>query len=231
MGKTFARAPETIMSRIRQLADDFHKDDMLIEGGEKGSPPIRVTVEAFLVFGPRDNLGLVTGPALMVHGCQAAACIRTSRLEERVAGRADAIVHIDGDRVNLWPVATLMAVLDHELEHIALQKSAEGVPVLDDIGRPKIRMRPHDHDFGWFDAIAKRHGQAAIEVCQAAAFAGKELRQLYFPGLETLVASKPVEDERDILCFVGRVPDDQLTPAADTVGGVPKRKRKAAVKS
>ncbi len=231
MGKTFVRAPENVMSRIRQLADDHHADDMRIEGGEKGAPPILVTVEAFLVFGPRDKNGFPTGPAIQVHGCQAAACIRASKLEERVAGRSDAIIHIDGDRVKHWPVATLMAVLDHELQHIELEKNTSGVPVLDDIGRPKIRMRPHDHDFGWFDCIAQRHGAAAVEVCQASVFASDELRQLYFPGLETLVASKAVEDERDILCFVGRVPEDEQTPAPDTVGGAPKRKRKAAVKS
>ena len=241
MGKTFARAPETVMSRIRQLAEDFHKDDMFIEGGDKGSPPIRVTVEAFLVFGPRNKDGIQTGPALMVHGCPAAACIRGSKLEERVAGRADAIIHIDGDRVKHWPVATLMAVLDHELQHIELEKNAAtGVPVLDDVGRPKIKMRPHDHDFGWFDVIAKRHGSAAVEVCQASVFAGEELRQLYFPGLETVVASKPVE-EPDILSFSGRVltrvggraPEEPGTKNEEpgTIEGVPKRKRKAAVKS
>lgn len=185
MGKTFVRAPATVMSRIRQLAEDHHAEDMLIEGGDKGSAPIRVTVEAFLVFGPRNKHGIQTGPALQVHGCQAAACIRASKLEERVAGRSDAIIHIDGDRLKHWPVATLMAVLDHELQHIELEKNTSGVPVLDDIGRPKIRMRPHDHDFGWFDVIAKRHGAAAVEVCQASVFASDELQQLYFPGLET----------------------------------------------
>jgi hypothetical protein len=185
------------MSRIRQLAEDFHGDDMLIEGGDKGSPPIRVTVEAFLVFGPRNKDGIQTGPALMVHGCPAAACIRASKLEERVAGRADAIT------------------------------------LLDDVGLPVIRMRPHDHDFGWFDVIAKRHGSAAVEVCQASVFAGEELRQLYFPGLETVVASKPVEDEPEILSFGGRVLEEPRTKNEEprTSEGVPKRKRKAAVKS
>lgn len=170
-GKTFTKAPKSIMDRIGQIAKDHHQHDMHI-GQPNEKAAIDVTVEAFLVYGPRNKDGDQTGPALTVGGCQAAACIRATRLEERVAGYKE------------WSPETLTAILDHELEHIQLMRSEkDDTPVLDDIGRPRLRMRPHDHDFGWFDNIAKRHGNHAVEVMQAAQFASTELNQLYFPGM------------------------------------------------
>ena len=232
-GKTFARAPDTIMSRIRQLAAEFHMDDMQI-AGEEGSKPINVSVEAYLVHGPRNADGDQTGPALQVHGCQAAACVRASKLEERVAGRCDVIIQIDGDRYKEWPVATLNAILDHELQHIQLERhAATSVPILDDIGRPKIKMRLHDHDYGWFDVIAQRHGSAAIEVCQASAFATEELRQLYFPDLMPHTTALAEDgDSRRSACPQADTEDD---PPATSVRektiltiAVPKKQRRKA---
>lgn len=182
-GKTFTKAPKAIMDRIGQIAKEHHQEDMHI-GRPNEAASIDVTVEAFLVYGPRNKDGEQTGPALTVGGCQAAACIRATRLEERVAGRSDVVIHIDGDRYKEWSPETLNAILDHELEHIKLMRSEkDDTPILDDIGRPKLRMRPHDHDFGWFNNIAKRHGNWAIEVMQASQFVNTELNQLYFPGM------------------------------------------------
>lgn len=54
-------------------------------------------------------------------------------------------------------------------------------PILDDAGRPKLRLRHHDRSFGWFDEVAKRHGDESHEVRQAKQFAD-EAGQLYFAG-------------------------------------------------
>jgi hypothetical protein len=177
-GKTFKRAPDTIMDRIARIAKQHHEEDLLQEG-------FVVRVECFLVYGPRNKDGDQLGPAITVHGSEAAACIRITKLEERVSGRGDAVMWIDGDRCQKWSAQTLVAIIDHELEHLELVRDGDDKPILDDHGRPKLKIRPHDHDFGWFDAIAKRHGEYAVEVMQASHVAAK--RQLYFPGFHVSI--------------------------------------------
>lgn len=49
----------------------------------------------------------------------------------------------------------------------------------DDLGRPVLKIRLHDQQHGWFDEIARRHGDASIEVQQAKAFADSS-GQTYF---------------------------------------------------
>jgi hypothetical protein len=53
------------------------------------------------------------------------------------------------------------------------------VPVFDAVGRPKLLMRKHDHQFGWFDEVAQRHGEASPEVRQARVLM-ESSGQLYF---------------------------------------------------
>jgi hypothetical protein len=36
----------------------------------------------------------------------------------------------------------------------------------DDLGRPKLEIRPHDFQIGGFRSIAVRHGDNALEVIQ-----------------------------------------------------------------
>jgi hypothetical protein len=50
--------------------------------------------------------------------------------------------------------------------------------VRDDLDRPKLRVRKHDHQFGWFDSIARRHGPASFEVQQYRKF-NESHRQLW----------------------------------------------------
>lgn len=58
----------------------------------------------------------------------------------------------------------------------SLKDRAEGKP---DLGRPVLKIRLHDQQHGWFDEIARRHGDASIEVQQAKAFADSS-GQTYF---------------------------------------------------
>ena len=50
-------------------------------------------------------------------------------------------------------------------------------------GRPKIRLRPHDYDLGWFSIIAARHGKHSVE-CRQAREIVERAGQLYFPEIE-----------------------------------------------
>jgi hypothetical protein len=54
----------------------------------------------------------------------------------------------------------------------------------DDIGRPKLGIRLHDHQVGWFDSIVERHGIHAIEGKQAATFFAGEYHSRWLPCME-----------------------------------------------
>ncbi len=74
------------------------------------------------------------------------------------------------------------ALLDHELHHLEVQKEGNGRFKFDDLNRPKISMRPHDFEFGWFSIIAKRHPGIALECVQAKTIMDKA-GQLFWPEL------------------------------------------------
>lgn len=172
-GKRFEKATENLLSFVRQAMEQWHSN--LVQRG--------VVVETLLVYAPTDRDGIVSGPAIKVRGVEAAACVRVSKLEERLAGRGDAIIWIDGDRWKHWSTETLMAVLDHELTHLQTYDDPRtSEPEIDDLGRPKIRIRKHDFDFGWFAEVAERHGFASFEVAQFLYVAKGE--QMFFPGFE-----------------------------------------------
>lgn len=175
--RQYERATGALLHTVAEVMRRYHS--RLLEPTIAQS----VTVETFLVFGPRNKDNDQTAPAIQVRGKEAYACIRITKLEERVAGRRDAVMWIDGDRWQAWPEATLTAIIDHELTHLELAEDPKtGEIQLDDAGRVKLKMRQHDFEVGWFDEIAERHAEASIEVMQAAILTTGP--QMYFPGME-----------------------------------------------
>lgn len=118
-------------------------------------------------------------PALKFHGYQCAAIVKVNAYKLRVQGHADAEIVIDGERWDEWSDAEKAAIIDHELEHLDLVVGKKGDVKLDKADRPKLRCKLHDHQFGWFDAIARRHKQHSIEVKQYEDFQLRR-RQLWF---------------------------------------------------
>ena len=176
-GKTYDKAPEELTDTVAQVLDMYHS--------RLTSPTILrdVQIETMLAYGPRNGDGDQTGPAIQVHGTEALACIRITKLEERIAGRGDAVMLIDGDRWKGWQRPQLEALIDHELTHLELQRDPRTDEiVLDDAGRVKLKMRSHDFQVGWFDEVAERHPKWSWEVQQAMALANS--RQMYFPGFD-----------------------------------------------
>lgn len=110
--------------------------------------------------------GTPTGPAVSHGGYPALAVARNLSMKDRVMGRGDCEIVIDADRWPLLSDAEKDALLDHEIEHFQIAMDKYGNPKLDDIHRPKLKIRKHDHQFGWFDNIARRHGLASLEVRQ-----------------------------------------------------------------
>lgn len=153
--KIYDQAPEEVRTRVAALLEKFHTDLLAA----------RVVVDLLMVSLDGDE-----GDAVMLHGHACFAVIRITSTKERAAGRGDAEMLIDGAKYEAMSGAQRDALLDHELYHLNVAKDRFGVFKIDSGDRPQLKMRQHDHEFGWFDAIAKRHGAASFEVQQAEAF-------------------------------------------------------------
>ena len=125
------------------------------------------------------------GPAIKVRGSEAAGCIRITKLAERTLGLGDAVMILDGESMIAWSSKRLQAVIDHELRHLMLAKNKKtGQIQLDDEGRPKLRIRPHDFEFGWFARTAELYGEESYEVSQAREIVAAQFVQNFLPGFE-----------------------------------------------
>lgn len=117
-------------------------------------------------------------PAVSVGGYPCYAKVKIVPLVQRADGRADAEIVIDKLAWESADDVQREAMLAHELWHLDLHRK-DGTPQFDDAGRPKLKMRKHDVQHGWFHAIADRYGDSSVEVLQAKQFADKH-GQLYF---------------------------------------------------
>lgn len=105
------------------------------------------------------------GAAVKLHGRSCDATIKANPVDMRRKGVADATITIDGKGWQLWTDRQREAKIAHELEHIVVQHAKDtGEVKEDDAGRPVIRMRCHDWEFGGFDRIARDYGEDSNEV-------------------------------------------------------------------
>ena len=139
-----------------------------------------VRMDLLFAYAPRNRKGVITGPAIKVHGVRALAQVKVLGLKDRTKGCGDVEILVDAD---WWSDADRkeeerLAVIDHELCHIIVTDDD------DKAGRPKIWLRDHDWQFGWFTLIAARWGNASQEVQQAAEILLKA-GEHYYPGIMT----------------------------------------------
>lgn len=127
----------------------------------------RVKVDYVFAYADVDDNGQPKNHAMTKRGLRILGQCRKIKLKDRVLGRGDAEITLDGDWWGLATEAEKRALLDHELHHIAVEVDSNGKALTDDFTRPKLTLRKHDHEFGWFSVIAARHGKAAQEVKQA----------------------------------------------------------------
>ena len=154
-----------------------------------------------------------SGPAVSVGGWPCNASIKIIGLQDRVAGRGDAIVTIDQKRWDELTEENRVALLDHELYHLICQREDDGAFKKDGAGRPKLKMRPHDVEVGWFKEVAIRNGEHSMEVKGARAIFD-EHGQAFFPWLLTLEA-KPEKPAKAPKAKKGQPPASEvLDPAA-----------------
>lgn len=176
--KTYSPAPdvETCIGNIRhEYHDELHG----------------VTVGALFAF---DLEG--TEPVLKHQGYAAWAVARITPLRDRALGVPDALVTVDR---MIWLTLSPRqrnALIDHELTHLTrVLDDDTGLPKSDALDRPKLKIRLHDHQMGWFDEIAQRHGDASPEIIQAKRLIAQS-GQLYFDfsrRVDQVAANTPVE--------------------------------------
>ncbi len=127
-----------------------------------------------------DKDGNPTGVAIKLHGVPCLATIKVRNLKDRVAGFGDVLLLLDGDR---WPDLSKSqqeGLIDHELEHVVLKLDASGGVVLDDAGRPVVKLKQHDFDLGGFWATVERRKESAPESANHDEIA-RGFRQREFP--------------------------------------------------
>lgn len=169
----YTRCDDSVNEIIETVMQEHHRP--LMDAG--------VTVDSLWAYASVDQNQDPAGPALTLHGYPCAAIVRIINLKDRAKGLADTEVCIDATRWQVTPELSRVALIDHELEHIELVLDKNGLLKRDDLGRPKLRMRKHDHQFGWFDSITRRHGEHALEYQQAQELL-ERAGQLYFPFMK-----------------------------------------------
>jgi hypothetical protein len=154
---TYQKAPAEIRKQVTAVMKAYHGQ---LRDAE-------VMVDVLLARPSVDANGDPTGPAIRVHGYAAAAFIRVLSYKDRVIRSFDAEMTLDADRWETSSDAEQTAIIDHELTHLELVTGDGGTVLRDDAERPKLRCRKHDRHFGWFDLVARRHGEDSLEVKQA----------------------------------------------------------------
>lgn len=130
-----------------------------------------VSFTYLFAYAPRDKNGEPKGDALKSgSGMALLAKVERTSLKNRVLGESDVTMLIDGDKWKNLQDNMKVALIDHELYHVLVKRDKDGHVVSDDIGRPVIKMRPHDWEITGFKAIAERYGDASVEVCNASDF-------------------------------------------------------------
>jgi len=125
-------------------------------------------------------------------GRLAYAVIKVISEKDRAKGAGDAEMIIDQAAWDSISEKRRVALIDHELHHLIVELDGDKF-VKDAHGRPKLSIKPHDVEFGWFDEVARRHGFNAMEVRQAHDILIHH-GQVYFPFMKDLKVRKDLDD-------------------------------------
>lgn len=161
--KSYSAASEDVTRCIDRMREEHH-DDLDV-----------VTISALFVFDLE-----ATEPVLTHQGYPAQAIMRITPIRDRALGMADAVIVVDRSNWMLLSAPQRDALIDHELTHLerVLEEDTD-IPKTDAVDRPKLAIKKHDHQVGFFNDIAARHGDASPEVRMAKAIIA-QTGQLYF---------------------------------------------------
>lgn len=172
MPTVYSMATEEVHGVLAAVMEQYHG----------GLHDAEVTVDCLFAYAATDKNGDPTGPALKKNNYPCVALIKVTNHKDRVKGAADVELCIDGLHWEELSYEERAALIDHELEHLEYDGDR------DDGDRPKLKIRPHDREIGWFDAVVRRHGRAALE-CQALGVLNEATRQMDLPFMEPEAAA------------------------------------------
>lgn len=174
MGTSYTKANSEVGTYLERVLLSWHPD---LHNAD-------VNFDLMFAWAEEDDNGDEKAPALKLHGVPCDAIVRIVSLKDRAKGMGDVEICFDGRKWQTLSPSERDALVDHEVTHVVLRIGKTGEVLMDDCGRPKLRMRPHDREHGWFDEVARRHKQAAPEV-KAAAYlmSDQEMKQTYFPWI------------------------------------------------
>lgn len=178
----YERAPKAVADMAKSILEQFETHKPLLDA--------KVKIDFVMAYGDRDENDNLTGPAITSGGFQSLGVARKMPVKDRAMGRGDCEVMLDGD---FWddeaiPEARKRAVLDHELHHFQVVKDEEDVLLLDSCDRPKLKLRRHDVEVGWFRVVAVRHGAESHERVQAKTLLDGD-GQVFWPDILNLKAA------------------------------------------
>lgn len=104
--------------------------------------------------------------ALMRSGYPIAGTVKICSTSNRVAGLPDAQLIFDKLSWDQMTDRQRRACIDQQLEKLETAYDDEGELKCDDIGRPKLKVRPFDFEAGGFKAVAERHKEHSLEAMQ-----------------------------------------------------------------
>lgn len=187
---TYQKAPPEVREVAEKVIEEFPSYKPIVEA--------KVKIDYLFAFAEVSEDGEIKGCALTKHGNRALGITRKISIKDRVMGRGDAEVCLDGDWWEGTTPARRRALLDHELHHLEVVVDEYGEVIRDDLKRPKLRLRKHDVEVGWFALVAGRHGGASLEIEQAKALMDS-YGQLFWPAIdlqEPMQLSEGGDDER-----------------------------------
>lgn len=178
--KAYSASSTDLADCIERMQEEHHLD---LHG---------VTVAALFVYDDEASSESV----LSHQGYPAAAVIRLTPTRDRALGVADAVIVVDRAHWLTLILEQKDALIDHELTHLTRVIDEEsGGPVFDAVNRPKLKMRMHDRQLGWFDEVAERHGEHSAEASQARQLL-ESTQQLYFNFSKPRGNGRPGVDPR-----------------------------------
>jgi hypothetical protein len=137
----------------------------------------KLKIDLMFAYPNYDENGEPTGNDITANGYAALGKCRIVPQRDRAKGNGDAEITVDKTWWDSATEAEREALLDHEMNHIKVIKGKT-----DDLHRPKLKMRKHDVQVGWFEVIASRHGAHSQERQQAAQIM-QDGMQFYWPEI------------------------------------------------
>lgn len=166
MGTTYWKADERVRNQVYGVMEKYHHE------------LYQHKVNIAIIFAMSSD---EEGSALKHHGYPAAATVKIIALKDRVTKDHDAEMMIDAEFWKSSDDSKRIALIDHELSHLALkrkkpEKPRKGQPVekdadpqgeviYDDLNRPALKTVKGDYNVGdGFMKVIQRHQTASVET-------------------------------------------------------------------